>query len=85
VVEVYPAASLWRWGFYRQGYKQPGQSDLLGRLVDDLLKAAPWLQCGLHEQTIRRSHDAFDAVIAAMTARAAALDQRLLEKTADRR
>jgi hypothetical protein len=36
---------------------------------------APWLECAAHAQTMRRSHDAFDAVIAAMTARAAALGQ----------
>jgi predicted nuclease with RNAse H fold len=75
VVEVYPAASLRAWGLYQQGYKQPAKPELLGRLADDLLAAAPWLDCGSHEQTIRRLHDAFDAVIAAMTARAAARGQ----------
>ena len=43
--------------------------------ADDLLAAAPWLDCGPHEETIRRSHDAFDAVIAALTARAASRGQ----------
>jgi Protein of unknown function (DUF429) len=47
------------------------------RLVDHLLDEAPWLDCTTHEQAMRRSHDIFDAVIAAMTARAAALDQTL--------
>jgi predicted nuclease with RNAse H fold len=75
VAEVYPAASLRAWGLYRQGYKQPAKPEVLGRLADDLLAAAPWLDCGSHGQTIRRSHDAFDAVIAAMTARAAARGQ----------
>jgi hypothetical protein len=36
---------------------------------------APWLEFGAHEQILRLSRDAFDAVIAAMTARAAARDQ----------
>jgi predicted nuclease with RNAse H fold len=43
--------------------------------ADDLLAAAPWLDYGPHEETIRRSHDAFDAVIAALTARAASRGQ----------
>jgi predicted nuclease with RNAse H fold len=45
------------------------------RLVDQLMDKAPWLECAAHEETMRRSHDAFDAVIAGMTARAAALGQ----------
>jgi SH3-like domain-containing protein len=48
---------------------------VLAAAADDLLAAAPWLDCGRHEQTIRRSHDAFDAVIAALTARAASRGQ----------
>jgi len=71
VVEVYPAASLRGWGLRHRGYKQPRTPDVLAAAADDLLAAAPWLDCGPHEQTIRRSHDAFDAVIAALTARAA--------------
>jgi hypothetical protein len=46
---------------------------VLAAAADDLLAAAPWLDCGPHEETIRRSHDAFDAVIAALTARAASM------------
>ena len=75
VVEVYPAASLRGWGLYQQGYKQPSKPDVLGRLAGDLLRAVPWLDCGPHEEAIRHSHDAFDAVIAALTARAAARGQ----------
>ena len=71
VVEVYPAASLLGWGLRHRGYKQPRNAELLVAVVGDLLAAAPWLDCGPHEETIRRSHDAFDAVIAALTARAA--------------
>jgi len=71
VVEVYPAASLRGWGLRHRGYKQPRTPDVLAAVADDLLAAAPWLDCGPHEETIRRSHDAFDAVIAALTARAA--------------
>lgn len=75
VVEVYPAASLHRWGLDHRGYKQPARPDVLSHLVDDLLTAAPWLDCGSHEDAIRRSHDVLDAVIAAMTARAAVQGQ----------
>jgi predicted nuclease with RNAse H fold len=83
VVEVYPAASLRSWGLYRPGYKQAAKPDVLGCLVDDLRARAQWLDCGPHEQVIRRSHDAFDAVIAAMTARAAAQDQTFPPGRAD--
>ena len=77
VVEVYPAASLLRWGLRHRGYKQSQTPDALASIADDLLAAAPWLDCGPYEKTIRRSHDAFDAVIAALTARAASLGQTL--------
>ena len=75
VAEVYPAASLLGWGLRHRGYKQPRRAKLLVAVVGDLLAAAPWLDCGPHEETIRRSHDAFDAVIAALTARAASQGQ----------
>jgi len=44
-------------------------------LVEHLRHEASWLDCATHEQAMRRSHEFFDAVIAAMTARAAALGQ----------
>jgi predicted nuclease with RNAse H fold len=75
VAEVYPAASQRSWGLDHRGYKQRATIEALGRLVDHLLDEAPWLECAAHEETMRRSHDAFDAVIAGMTARAAALGQ----------
>ena len=78
VVEVYPAASLHGWGLRHRGYKRPRTPDVLAAAADDLLAAAPWLDCGPHEETIRRSHDAFDAVIAALTARAASRGQTCL-------
>ena len=71
VIEVYPAASLLGWGLRHRGYKQPRTPDVLVAVAGDLLAAAPWLDCGPHVETIRRSHDAFDAAIAALTARAA--------------
>lgn len=72
VVEVYPAASLKTWGFDRhRGYKRPGDAEALGHLVDQLGDAAAWLDFGGTESVCRRSHDATDAVVAALTARAA--------------
>ncbi|MBU2669603.1 DUF429 domain-containing protein [Actinoplanes bogorensis] len=78
VVEVYPAASLRRWGLTHRGYKVDGHDALL----DALLAAAPWLDLGPYGKLARTSHDAFDAVIAALAARAAAIGCTLLP-TAD--
>ena len=72
VTEVYPAASLRVWGLAHGGYKQRGSGQALGDLVDQVINDAPWLRLGAAESTCRDSHDAFDAVIAALTARAAA-------------
>jgi predicted nuclease with RNAse H fold len=73
VTEVYPAASLKRWGLPWRGYKQPRNVSALTELVTALQAAAPWLEFGPHEQLCNTSNDALDAVIAALTARAAAL------------
>lgn len=72
IVEVYPAASLKIWGLTHRGYKRAAGRPGLARLVDDLLAAAPWLDLGPHEPLCRSCDDAFDAVIAALTAGAAA-------------
>lgn len=66
------------------------------RLQSSRLQAAQWtapdpalwprsarLDCTTNEQAMRRSHDIFDAVIAAMTARAAALGQMIQPTGAD--
>jgi predicted nuclease with RNAse H fold len=73
VVEVYPAAALRRWGLTHRGYKTPGRGVSHGFLLDELTAAAPWLDLGPFEPLCRTSHDAFDAVIAGLAARAAAL------------
>jgi predicted nuclease with RNAse H fold len=70
VVEVYPAAALHGWGLPHRGYKGGGN---LSGLVDRLAAAAPWLNLGRYADVCRASHDAFDAVVAALIARAAAL------------
>ncbi len=73
VMEVYPAASLKLWGLAYRGYK--GNANLAARvaLVEGLLAAAPWLQVGSYADLCASSDDALDAVVAALTARAAAL------------
>jgi len=71
VVEVYPAASLNQWGLPHRGFKGKGNAKPLARVVDAMLAAAPWLMLGPFEDLCRRSDDALDAVIAALTARAA--------------
>lgn len=73
VVEVYPAASLKMWELAARSYKGPGNGHALGLLIDALLKAAPWLDLGECEDTCRGSDDATDAVVAALSARAAHL------------
>ena len=74
VVEVYPAASLKQWGLPSRGYKGTRNVATLTALADTLLAAAPWLALGEFYNVCCRSHDAIDAVVAAMTARAASLD-----------
>ncbi|MGQ5263633.1 DUF429 domain-containing protein [Micromonospora sp. ZYX-F-536] len=73
IVEVYPAAALNCWGLTHRGYKGRGQQVQHTDLVTALCAAAPWLELGAFEALCRRSHDAFDSVIAALSARAAAI------------
>lgn len=75
VVEVYPAASLHCWGLPFKGYKRAANRGQREALITALLGAAPWLQLGPHAPLCAESDDALDAVIAAMTARAAALSK----------
>jgi predicted nuclease with RNAse H fold len=70
VVEVYPAAALHGWGLPHRGYKDGVN---LTALVDRLTAGAPWLDLGRYADLCRGSHDALDAVVAALIARAAAL------------
>jgi predicted nuclease with RNAse H fold len=73
VAEVYPAASLQRWGLAHRGYKREGNRAARGDLVRALRAQAPWLDLGAHAGLVEDSDDALDAVVAALTARAAAL------------
>jgi predicted nuclease with RNAse H fold len=71
VVEVYPGASLRLWGFTTTGYRtDPGARAVL---LDILLTSVPWLDVGRFADLMVSSADAFDAVIAALAARNAAI------------
>lgn len=73
VVEVYPAASLKIWQLPHHGYKRAENQRVREQLIASLLAVAPWLDLREHTDLCVRSDDAFDAVIAALTARAHAL------------
>lgn len=77
VAEVYPAAALRIWQLPHRGYKRTRNRVVREGLVEQLLRAAPWLDLGQHEATCRGSDDALDAVICALVARAVALDLTL--------
>ena len=70
-VEVYPAGALKRWGLEPSGYKGADKAPL-GELLAGVRDALPSLRAD--EPTWGRcaaSHDAFDALVAALVARAA--------------
>ena len=75
VVEVYPAATLRRWGFPWRGYKRHENSDARCELVESVWqRTSSWLTIGDAEiDRCRSSDDALDALIAALAARAAAV------------
>jgi predicted nuclease with RNAse H fold len=74
LAEVYPAASLKIWGLNGRGYKGRGvpEAERLGLLLAALEEQAPWLDLAGHRDRLAGSDDLFDAVIASLTARAAA-------------
>ncbi|MHC5796353.1 DUF429 domain-containing protein [Lacisediminihabitans sp. FW035] len=71
VAEVYPSATLRRWGFSTVGYKT--DAGIRSTLLGALLERAPWLDAGSVAEVMVASDDAFDAVIASLAARAHAL------------
>ncbi len=79
LAEVYPAASLKLWGLAARGYKGRGttETERLATVLFALATAAPWLDLAGHEARLAGSDDMFDALIAALTARAAALGRTL--------
>ena len=74
VVEVYPAAALRIWGHAHSKYKGSAGQGGLAALVSAFCAAAPWLAVTPeHRAQMVGSDDAFDAVVAAVIARAVAL------------
>lgn len=71
VVEVYPGASLRLWGFDTTGYRT--SADARAGLLAAVSEAAPWFDAGGFAPLMVASADAFDAVIAAMASRNAAI------------
>jgi predicted nuclease with RNAse H fold len=84
IVEVYPAAGLKLWRLPHKRYKGRANQSALGALVDALTGAASWLDLGDHERVCRFSDHAFDAVVAALLARAAACGLTAPPEGADR-
>lgn len=73
VFEVYPAASLRRWGLPHRGYKGKENARALRSLLSALRRKAPWLEIPAGPAELcARDDDAFDALVASLVARAAA-------------
>lgn len=74
VFETYPALALRRWDLTAVGYKGRDRQSRLSALVDALVARAPWLHLDpIADRLVRTVDDAFDALIAALIARAAYL------------
>ncbi|RVW02685.1 DUF429 domain-containing protein [Rhodococcus xishaensis] len=84
VVEVYPAGALQRWGLPFRGYKGSANRATRVLVLERFREQFPQLQLGDLQETCEESDDAFDAVVAAVVARAAALGRTRLPDTADR-
>ena len=69
VVEVYPGAALRHWLVETSGYRN--SAIVREKLIEQLHDLAPWLDLGIHRELMVQSCDAFDAVFAALAARAA--------------
>ena len=75
VFEVYPAAALARWALGNRGYKGPAGRVRRTALLRALKAAARWLDFGTAAQRalLLESADAFDALVASLNCRAAAI------------
>jgi predicted nuclease with RNAse H fold len=69
--EVYPGATLRLWGFDTAGYRT--DDNKRAELLEKLKSQTPWLDLSSFEDQMLQSTDGFDAVIAALAARAVAL------------
>ncbi|HVN77197.1 MAG TPA: DUF429 domain-containing protein [Thermoanaerobaculaceae bacterium] len=74
VFEVYPAAALRRWGLQSTRYKGRAGRPVREEIVAALRARARWLQLSpAHASQLVESDDALDALVAALSARAAAV------------
>jgi predicted nuclease with RNAse H fold len=75
IVEIYPGASLRLWGLDTAGYRanEDARAELLTAIEDNV----PWLNLDSHRELMIKSTDAFDAVIASLATRSAAINQYL--------
>jgi predicted nuclease with RNAse H fold len=71
VVEIYPGASLRLWGFDTSGYR--AHPEVREELLSSIENTIPWLSLGSFRDQMIESTDAFDAVIASLATRAAAI------------
>lgn len=72
VVEVYPKASLKCWDLLpAHSYKRAGHTESVAAVLADLTSRARWLDLGDRRGSVASSHDVLDALVAALTARAA--------------
>ncbi|GAB2661019.1 DUF429 domain-containing protein [Prescottella soli] len=83
VVEVYPAAALQQWGLRFRGYKGSANRPNLQSLVASFDAQIEALEFGDFRGACESSDDAFDAVVAAVIARAAALGRTRMPGPAD--
>lgn len=74
LAEVYPAACLALWRIEPRSYKGANRHRL-NEVVDALLAAASWLDLGEHQEQVRTSDHCFDAVVAALGARAVQIER----------
>jgi predicted nuclease with RNAse H fold len=81
VVEVYPAGSLKIWGFDTAGYR--ATAGARSTLLDAISSKAPWIDFSEFREMMVDSCDAFDAVIASLAARAAAIGSATLPSDDD--
>lgn len=72
VWEVYPAGALTRWGLPARGYKKKDAAPRTA-IITALQMRAPWLDWNGFDELATQSHDALDAIVAAINTRAAAL------------
>jgi predicted nuclease with RNAse H fold len=75
VVEVYPAGSLLVWGLPYRRYKESTGREVRSRIVDEL---GAYVDLGAAEAVCRSSDHVLDAVVAAISARAALLGMATL-------